>query len=235
MNDTTGAALLTTLFQQRNTPRGDELLTHVSDLTKCLRDVSYRRRGLTPAPFTPADQAKFALGHGYEYEMAKTLREAGHEVQEGAEVAPFGLDMGHPDLIIDRELLVECKTTIAGANYPKSDKERAGQPRGVSVHHAIQASAYALALEIPRAVVTVLHYGFECTEVSHEVHPEQYREQIEMLAREVIALTGPEMPIPPAEPPASHVVEYDVCGYCKWRQCEKNPKHDASLMEAELV
>lgn len=229
----TAKALLQTLFEVRSRPRGDELLTHVADLTDCLRAVSYRRRGMTPEPYTANAQAKFALGHAYEQHVAKTLREAGHEVQEGAEISDFGLDIGHPDIIVDRALLVETKTTIAGANYPKSDKQRAGQPREVSVHHAIQASAYALALELPRAVVAVMHYGFECVEAAHEVNPEDYREIIESRAREVVALTGPEMPIPPAEPPGSDVVEYDVCSYCRYRICERNPKHVAGFEDEE--
>ena len=226
-----GEALLATLFEERAKPRGDELLSHFADLTGCLRAVSYRRRGMTPEPFTANDLAKFALGHGYEYSTAKTLREAGHDVQEGVEVSAFGLDVGHPDLIVDGELLWEGKTTIAGANYPKSDKQRAGQPREVSVHHAIQAAAYALALGAPRAVVGVMHYGFECVEATHEVNPEDYREIIEERARAVVALTGPEMPIPPAEPPPSSVVEYDVCSYCRWKICEKNPKHTPGFEE----
>ena len=201
----------------------------MADLTTCLRAVAYRRRGVVPEPYTANDLAKFALGHGYEYSTAKTLREAGHEVQENVEVGGFGLDVGHPDLIVDRELLWEGKTTIAGPNYPKSDKERAGQPREVSTHHAIQAATYALMLDLPRAVVGVLHYGFECTEVTHDVNPEDYREIIEERARAVVALTGPEMPIPPAEPPPSDIVEYDVCGYCRFHQCEKNPHHAESV------
>jgi hypothetical protein len=237
---------LDTLFAQRSKPRGDELLTHTSDLTGCLRATAYRRRGLTPEPYTAKDQAKFALGHAFEQMTAKTLREAGHDVQEGAEVGASldadakyfttftDIEMGHPDLILDNELLIECKTTVAGANHPKSHA-RAGQPREVSVHHAIQAAAYALMLGLKKAVVLVAHYGFEVVEVVHDVDPEQYRAQIERLAHEVVSKTGPDMPLPPAEPPSSDVVGYSTCDYCPWRMCARNPNYDASLLEAELV
>lgn len=217
------------LYAQRAIPRGDEALAHVADMTTCLRAVSYRRRGVEPEPYTAKDLAKFALGHAFEQNVARTLREAGHEAQEGVECAGFGLDIGHPDIILDRETLIETKTTTAGAVYPKSDKERAGQPREVSVHHAIQASAYALALDLPRAAVYVAHYGFEVVEVQHEIRPEDYRETIEHLAREVVALTGPEMPLPPAEPKPRDVVPYDECEYCRFRVCERNPHHAESV------
>lgn len=227
--------LTAVLFAQRSVPRGDELLTHISDNTTCLRAVAYRRRGVIPEPYTANDLAKFAIGHAFEQHVGKTLHEAGHEVQEGVECSGFGLDIGHPDIILDRELLIETKTTTAGVNYPKSDKERVGQPREVSAHHALQAAAYALALDLPRAVVYVAHLGFEVVEAQHEIVPEDYRDQIEMLAREVIALTGPEMPLPPAVPKPENIVPYDECGYCRFRVCTRNPKHDPSLLEAELV
>jgi hypothetical protein len=227
VSENVGEALLQTLYAQRALPRGDELLTHVSDLTKCLRDVAYRRRGYTPAPFTPSELAKFAIGHAYEENAAKTLREAGHEVQENVVVAGFGLDTGHPDFIVDRALLVETKTTDGGAVYPKSHK-RAGELKEVSVNHAIQASAYALELELPKAIVLVKHAGYNHDEMAHVIEPEDYREQIEHLARQVVALTGPDMPLPPAVPPSSDVVPYDSCDYCKWYICHENPHHAES-------
>ena len=58
--------------------------------------------------------------------------------------------------------------------------------------------------------------------------PEDYREIIEWRAREVVALTGPEMPLPPAMPPPADVVPYDACAYCRWRMCERNPQHGES-------
>lgn len=222
--------LTAVLFAQRSIPRPDQALTHVADLTSCLRATAYRRRGMQPEPFTARDLAKFAIGHGYEAEVAATLAAAGHEPQTGMEVTGFGLDVGHPDIVLP-DLLIECKTTDGGANYPKSDRERAGQPKEVSVHHAIQAATYALMLGLPKAVVLVKHAGIGDRgheEVQHVVEPEAYREQIEALAREVVALTGPEMPLPPAEPKPREVVPYDECGYCRWRMCERNPNREES-------
>lgn len=223
--------LTATLFAQRSIPRPDQSLTHVADLTSCLRATAYRRRGMQPEPFTARDLAKFAIGHGYEAEVAATLAAAGHEPQTGMEVTGFGLDVGHPDIVLP-DLLIECKTTDGGANYPKSDRERAGQPKEVSVHHAIQAATYALMLGLSKAVVLVKHAGIGDRgheEVAHVVEPEAYRERIEALAREVVALTGPEMPLPPAEPPPLSVTPYDSCGYCKWTQCHRHPRHQEEV------
>lgn len=220
-----GDALIQTLFEQRSKPRGDELLTHVSDLTTCLRAVAYRRRGLTPAPLTPQELAKFAIGHAYEHSVADTLRDAGHEIQEKIEVPAFGLDVGHPDIVIDREILLETKTTDAFTPKP-----------AVSPNHAIQASAYAMALDLPCAVVLVKCAGGVNrghSETTYDVDPEDYRDQIAMLAREVIALTGPEMPLPAARPKLRDVVPYDECGYCRWHQCPANPNHMPGFEDEE--
>lgn len=234
-------ALLQTLFATRSRPRGDEAKTHVADLTTCLRAVAYRRRGIKPTPFEPRELAKFAIGHGYEGEVAQTLADAGHTVEEGLETHGFGLDVGHPDLLIDGELLIECKTTDGGANEPQKingkPNPRAGEPKDVSPHHAIQAATYALMLDVPRAIVLVKHAGIGDRgheEAAFELQPEQYRAQIEMLAREVVALTGPDMPLPPAEPKPQNIVPYDECGYCRYRLCERNPKHDASAEAMEI-
>lgn len=231
--------LTAVLYAQRSVPRGDELLSHGSDVYSCLRASAYRRRGIKPMPYTKRDLAKFAIGHGYEMEVAQTLRDAGHVVRhdpKGFVVSAFGLDIIHPDILVDGKLLVEVKTTDGGANYPKSDRERAGLPKDVSTHHAIQVAMGALALGVPHAKVLVKHAGIGDRgheEVAHDVRPEQYREQIEALAREVVALTGPEMPLPPAVPRPDTVVEYDECFYCRYHQCERNPKHTAGFEDEE--
>jgi hypothetical protein len=237
----TGPDLLATLFTERAKPRGDELLTHGSDVYSCLRATAYRRRGIKPAPLTARELAKFAVGHGYEREVADTLRKAGHVVTHDPEnftVSAFGLDIIHPDILVsDAGLLIECKTTDGGANYPKSDRERAGKPKEVSTHHAIQVALGAMALKVPRAIVLVKHAGIGekgHEEVAHEVEPEAYRAGIEVLAREVVELTGAEMPLPPAIPKPTNVVPYDECAYCRWRVCERNPRHDAAQYESEL-
>ena len=55
---------------------------YFGDLTECLRAVAYRRRGLVPEAYDAATLAKFAIGHAYEQNVARTLREAGHDVEE---------------------------------------------------------------------------------------------------------------------------------------------------------
>lgn len=232
------------LFAQRAIPRGDELFTHGQDLVTCLRAVAYRRRGLKPEPHTKRDLAKFAIGHGYEMEVADTLRAAGYDVLHDPKkfvVSAFGIDIIHPDIYLrDANHLVETKTSDGGANEPQKinnkPNPKAGQPKVVSSHHAIQVSLGAIAIaeeagvDVPAATVLVKHSGVGDRgheEVPHTVNPEQYRDIITILAKEVVDLTGPEMPLPPAEPKPEMIVPYDSCGYCRWRQCERNPQHVA--------
>jgi hypothetical protein len=83
-----------------------------------------------------------------------------------------------------------------------------------------------------RATVLVKYAGVgEKGHVEHafDVEPEQYREQIEHLAREVVALTGPEMPLPDAVPPGPDVLPYNACQYCAWHLCPANPKHKGAF------
>lgn len=232
-----GSALLQTLFEQRGIPRGDELQTHASDVYACLRATAYRRRGLVPAPFTARELAKFAIGHAYEMELTDTLRAAGHRVEHDPQnfvVSGFGLEVVHPDILIDDSLMLEAKTTDAMSSLEPKSSPRVGQPKPVSPQHAIQVSIAALtvaqARSLPplRAAVIVKYAGVGekgHEEVAHDVEPEDYREQIDHLARRVVMLTGPEMPLPDAVPPGSDVLSYDACDYCPWFQCQENPRH----------
>lgn len=214
------------LFAQRSKPRGDELLPHVADLTSCLRATAYRRRGHNPEPFTPNKLAHFAVGNGYEMEVAETLRAAGHEVVQHLSIDLFGPDglLGHPDLWVDREHLIECKTT----DWSTPDPE----PKPA---HVIQASAYALALDAKRTTVLV-KYGanFRNPDQSHverayEVEPEQFRDWIEEQAGRIIDLTDPAAPLPEAVPNPFNVNakgENWECRYCAWRLCPEHPRHE---------
>lgn len=220
------------LFEQRSIPRGDELLPHVADLTSCLRATAYRRRGHKPEPFTRQKLAQFAAGRGYELSVAADLTAAGHNVEQNLEVAVFGLT-GHPDLFVDGERLIECKTT--DWSTPREDASPA---------HVIQASAYALALNAQFTDVLV-KYGpnFRNPDSSHvekayPVNPDPHRAWIEAQAAQVIAATDPRAPLPPAEPSAFNVNEKGEnweCRYCAWRVCERNPKHDPSLVEEAIL
>lgn len=205
--------LTAVLFAQRSKPRGDELLTHFSDVWTCLRAVYMRRNGYEPRPYTADELAKFQVGHDFEHGVARTLREAGHKVVEGLDVAAFGLDSGHPDLIVDDELALETKTT--DARKPKDT---------VSKHHAVQVSMAALALKLPRAAVLVKHAGSHI-ETAYPVEPEGYRALIEERAAQVVAQTAPGQPMPPAVP--SDIPPYDECQYCRFSACERNPHYNA--------
>lgn len=200
------------LFAQRSKPRGDEHLAHCADLYGCDRATWYRRRGLKPEPFTKSKLAQFSIGHGYESEVAETLKAAGYDVRRNLEVDWLGL-RGHPDVVIGEDLVVEVKTTELV--NPKDE---------VSPHYAFQAAFYALALGIPRAVVLVKHAKSHA-EVAYEVDPEEWRAIIERRAAEVLERTHPDAPIPPMEP--SELAKWG-CSYCDWRRCARNPKWDGT-------
>jgi predicted RecB family nuclease len=200
------------LFSQRAIPRGDEDLPHCADLWACDRQTWYRRNGFAGEQFDRAKLAQFAIGHGYEREVADTLAAAGHKVDTDLEVYHLGL-FGHPDIVVDDDLLVECKTTEL--QKPKDE---------VSQHYAIQAAFYALALPVPQAVVLVKHARSHA-EVAYPVKPQAYRGMIERRAAEIIATTGIGAPMPPADP--GPLAPWG-CTYCPHVQCERNPKHDAA-------
>jgi hypothetical protein len=200
-----------TLFRQRAKPRGDEAEAHIADLYGCDRATWYRRNGYPVAVIDQTTQAKFAIGLAYEAEVVQTLRAAGHDVKTGMSVDLLGLT-GHPDAVIDDELLLEVKTT--DARNPKPD---------VSPHYAVQAAAYAMALGLVDCAVLVKHAGSHA-EVEYHFKAAKYAPTIVRRAKEVIERTAPGAEMPAAEP--DELAPWG-CSYCTWRQCERNPKHDA--------
>jgi hypothetical protein len=232
--------LARTLFEQRSIRRGDELLTHASDLWTCLHAVARRRRGEQPEPFDAATLVKFQAGHDYEHGVARTLREIGHTVEESIDIPGFGLESIHPDLLVNDNLVIETKTTDA-----RTPKEVC-QP-----HHAFQVATSALAiaaargLETLKAVVLVRHASH--TEVAYDVPTEPWKALIEARAPMVVEYTNPERHLPepfplsevalPSDlahydpPKKGHeggmILPYDECSYCRWRQCVRNPRHTA--------
>ena len=216
------------LFAARSRPRGDEADAHVADLYACDRATWYRRNGYAPEPFTREKLAQFAIGHGYEREVASSLREAGYMVEQNGEVTICGLT-GHPDIVLyavsaDGEPLnftvdevVEVKTTEAGTPKPE-----------VSAHHAIQVAAYALARGASKARVLVKHARSH-VEAEYVVNPEDWRERIVARADEIHARTAKGAPMPPAEP--GDLAPWG-CKYCDFRMCERNPNHIAFLEAA---
>jgi hypothetical protein len=108
--------------------------------------------------------------------------------------------------------LVECKTTEA--MKPKDS---------VSIHHAVQASAYALALGIEQAVVLVKHAKSHI-ETQYYIKPESYRAMIEARAKIVSENTKPGAVMPQAVP---NPLAPWGCSYCDYRMCKSNPQFDA--------
>lgn len=217
--------LIEILAKQRGVSRGDGPETHFSDMWSCHRATAYRRRGEQPEPNSRETLAKFTIGHAYEAQVAKTLREAGHRVEHDPEnfiVSGFGLDVGHPDLFVDDRLVVEVKTS--GARKPKDE---------VQPHHAVQVAATALALAQNRGLqpleaVVLVHYASNI-EKAYPVDPEPLQPLIQRLAREVIDLTAPDMALPPPIPP--QWLSYKPCdGYCEWTQCLANSKHGTTKL-----
>lgn len=232
------------LFKLRNVPRGDELKTHASDLWTCMHAVALRRRGEQPIPLTQTDLVKFQAGHDYEHGVARTLRDAGHTVEEGLDLAHFGLESIHPDLFVNGNLVIETKTTDARVPKPVC------QP-----HHAFQVSVSALAIAsergipTPRAHVLVRHASH--SETDYPVDPTAWEALAIARAEMVVVMTDPSHRIP--DPHPMHEVElpehlkafnppkkdnlggtilpYNECGYCRFTQCPINPKRTGIFQE----
>ena len=224
---------------RRAQPDRDPKQVAVSDLFACDRRTWHRRNGYVEPPFTDALLRKFSIGLAVEAEHARLLREAGIPVKTGLRVAlrveegvlrsrdlretdvPLAGEVtGHPDLWLPLEgTLVEVKTT--DVRKPKDECDP---------HYALQASAYALALDADRTVVHVTHIvPFEKPEVEYEVYPEEHRSRVIQRIVEVLESTAPGAPMPPAEPPRETAAF--ACKYCQLAQCERNANPDATVVE----
>ena len=206
------------LYEQRSIQRDDEEQPHISDLYGCDRATWYRRNGYKPEPFTAEKLAQFAIGLGYEMEVGDTLAAAGYTVTIGDTVEYLGLT-GHPDIVVwdkdqpeTRKLLIEVKTT--DLQKPKDT---------VSPHYAVQAAAYALALNISDAVVLVKHAKTHI-ETQYYLKPEGYRAMIEERAHEIHDRTTPGEVMPPAVRTRSRPGAVSIARY---RMCPSNPKFDS--------
>jgi hypothetical protein len=210
--------LTAVLYAQRSKPRGDELEAHVADLYGCDRAAWFRRNGFAPLPFTPDRQARFAIGHAYEAQVAKDLRGGGIEVLTDSKVEYLGLT-GHPDAVcVNIGLVLDCKTTDAR----KPDDT-------VKPHYAIQVSAYTLArARLEEAKVLVKYAGSHLEKV-YDVDPEAWRPRIEERAAEIHARTAPGSPMPEAVGYPGDLVSWTCPQYCQWPQCEKHPDHEEPM------
>jgi len=78
-------------YEAQSADRGDEKLLHVSDLTKCPREVAGRLLGKPRIPFTDQTRRKFAQGFKMEQEL---LESAGWELQRQGFVLHSGVEIG---------------------------------------------------------------------------------------------------------------------------------------------
>ena len=215
----------------RKPPRGDEALPHASD-TVCDRQAWARRSG---EEFMEPDfrtLMKWELGVQFERGVGDVLQaamnEQGFMVVRDAVCELSGV-VGHADFYA----LAPLSMKVLGEPLPdflleiKSTSFLRGKiPDEAQPHYVEQAAIYAAALAVRRFGVLV-----GCRE-SGKVAPifwfdldaqkgdeaQTWREWAVARAEELVRVTDPEAPMPPAEPRTGW-----ACKTCRWLGCEKNP------------
>ena len=212
----------------RKPPRGDEHLPHASD-TVCDRQTWARRIGETFEAPDFRTIIKWALGEQFERATADVLEDQltnqGYMIRRDVPCA-VAIVQGHADLVArfdhegyddSRNFILEIKSTSF---------LRGKVPEEASSWYVEQAAMYALAFEIPRFGILVgcresgklaPVFWFSLDEQRYE-EPETWREWATARAEELVRVTDPEAPMPPAEPRTGW-----ACKTCRWLGCEKNP------------
>jgi len=165
-------ALLDQFARDLNPSRGDEQYYHVSDLSGCDRATWARFRGLL-RDHDADTYRKFLDGHDIENrhlaaiarvrpDLALGLRVAmryefgfieGKIVDEAYEPKP-GEILGHPDGVLE-DAVIECKSTEFMTDRATWARIVPITPEQLAWHYKMQAGAYALALNKPKAIVII--------------------------------------------------------------------------------
>jgi hypothetical protein len=215
--------------------RGDELSLHVSDLAKCRRATHDRRSGNEQIPPDADTRRKWDMGLDFEDRVGEVLAQIPGYVIEHNPIVSLDVDgesiVGHVDFVCraidqkDEDFVIEVKTTTF---FPKQvGKKRLRVPPTASevmIEHRIQAAAYCMALGIEKFSIIVC-----CREsgmmAEHQYRTRDYRDLVHQNARESVAQTDPNAPLPPAVPPLSTFNKQGeswACRYCSNSRCEKN-------------
>ena len=224
-------------------PRGDERHAHVKDIGSCDRQTWARRQG-NEEKFDADTLRKFVLGFACEdYALAAAasrqtvttgVRLAMRPGFEGVVGRIVGADyiptefelVGHPDGVLD-DAVVEVKSTefLTSRNPPY---ERIIPTLETVVakqfHYVLQTAAYALALN-KRWGVLIIVCRASGKKTVLRLDPLQFERDVLSRMVEVLAYTGRDRPMPPAQPPAFSFNGKGVswmCKHCRFFDCEKN-------------
>jgi hypothetical protein len=217
-------------------PRGDEHLPHMSD-NICDRQTWYRRSGAEAQPRDFRTLVKFELGYQFERGIGDILEAAlsdRYVIHRDSEIhwtpvpewnALTQCVIGHADFI--------AKGLAKWGNSPedflleiKSTSFLRGQvPAAASPWYVEQAAMYAAALNVARFGILVgcresgkiaPLFRFNLDE-QHYDDAYTWREWATERAKEIVTVTDPDRPIPPAKPRTSW-----ACKTCNYTQCERN-------------
>lgn len=232
--------------------RGDERYAHVSDLYGCDACTWARRRGLPLIPHDHATRLKFAGGRGVEdaiaIELAAALKPEGWDLVRdvrvalgvtfdfaGSGTAPVALRgrvigpeetpeadelIGHLDYLLVHE--DGSRRVVEVKSLPTRRKDN----QDLQWRHAMQAAAYALALDIPEFAVLAV-YRADMSIAEHWQGAEGWRAQVLARAAQVLERTAPSN----EGPPDAEQVEPWLSRYCRWPDCphSTNPLRNKGL------
>ena len=207
--------------------RGDEDQFHVSDLTGCTRAIWARLTNKTLLPFSGDRLRTFLFGFRAEDFVIDAIRQI-TPVEEGVEALLDRFLIGHPDGVTD-EAVLEVKSTEFLVDRQTWQRIVPRLETDLPMHYRIQASAYAIALDKPKAFVIVVCRATGMLAVI-EIHPEKYRATINDHLKRLrglrlnLELGDHEMPEPylPADTINKRTGESWMCKYCSFAACEKN-------------
>ena len=219
-------------------PRGDEGSAHASDVV-CDRQTWARRRGEEMLPHEFRTLMKFELGRQFERGVADILEAQltlkGYAVYRDVTTSLNGV-LGHLDLEATdanpygwlRPFILEIKSTSF---------LRGKVPEAPSPWYVEQAAVYATARNIARFGILVgcresgklaPIFWFNLDDQRYD-EPQTWREWAEARAKELIAVTDPSAPMPPAAPRTAW-----GCKTCPWAGCEKNPAYVDGTIYSKL-
>jgi hypothetical protein len=232
------ARALDAFARDLNPPRGDENLLHVSDLAGCDLATWQRWHGNAADVHDPDTLRKFFLGFAVEDHV---LTGIGREtpIDLGVRVALW-LDfegivgklvpedyvpgprefIGHPDGVTADAVLEVKSTEFFTQRVPPFARIVPQTEDDLAHHYRIQASAYALALGKPRAIVIVLCRASGIV-TSIAFDPQRYVDEIEGRMRALLDARAAATPPHPTlhASTLNKKGESWLCKYCAYTAC----------------
>lgn len=262
--DITGA--LVEYLRAHRQQRDDDHFAHFSDMGKCDAQIWARRRGAYDTRPAGGRLIPFGIGLWAEDEMFRALKfrfpdvplfhgglvvaEIGSPNNEFAfwacddvgELDPAKSVIGHPDFYLEFEdfgMVIDAKTTT----FPMRNGSR-NAPGYARSEYVLQTAAYAVAYDEIYGNVPYFGVWSACKSGGGDelvtYRTADYRTLVLHRLRELLALTDPSAPEPPARPPNYSIriitkgprkgdEERWMCGYCDYVNCVSNENLGATF------